>query len=107
MRGRKGAPVDRTPKGRLMSPAKPLKLVSVEDYLAGELVSPGKQEYLGGVGYAVAAARNAHNIIATNVVGALYARRRGRPCRPFNSDAKIRVRLPTHVRFYYPDASVV
>src|SRR5690242_2569608 len=24
-----------------------------------------------------------------------------------NSDTKIRVRLPTHLRFYYPDASVV
>jgi Uma2 family endonuclease len=32
---------------------------------------------------------------------------RGQPCRPFNSDTKIRVRQPTHVRFYYPDASVV
>jgi Uma2 family endonuclease len=32
---------------------------------------------------------------------------RGSGCRPFNSDTKIRVRLPTHVRFYYPDASVI
>jgi Uma2 family endonuclease len=90
-----------------MSTAKPLQLVSVEDYLAGELASPVKHEYLGGVVYAVAGARNAHNFIATNVVGALYARLRGRPCRPYNSDTKIRVRLPAHVRFYYPDASVV
>ena len=37
----------------------------------------------------------------------MYARLRGRPCRPFNSDTKIRVRLATQVRFYYPDASVV
>jgi Uma2 family endonuclease len=57
--------------------------------------------------YARADARNAHNLIATNIVGALYARLRGRPCRPFNSDTKIRVRLATQVRFYYPDASVV
>jgi Uma2 family endonuclease len=90
-----------------MSTAKKLNLVSVEDYLAGELISPIKHEYLGGVVYAMAGARNAHNIIATNIVGALYARLRGRPCRPFNSDTKIRVRLTTHVRFYYPDASVV
>src|SRR5207237_6192599 len=90
-----------------MSAAKKLKLVSVEDYFAGELISPIKHEYLGGVVYAMAGARNVHNIIATNIVGALYARLRGRPCRPFNSDTKIRVRLATQVRFYYPDASVV
>src|SRR5262249_9108779 len=42
-----------------------------------------------------------------NALGALHARLRGRPCRPFNSDTKIRIRLPTQVRFYYPDVSVV
>jgi Uma2 family endonuclease len=71
------------------------------------LISPIKHEYVGGVVYAMAGARNAHNLIATNTVGALHARLRGRPCRPFNSDTKIRVRLPTQVRFYYPDVSVV
>jgi hypothetical protein len=40
--------------------------VSVEDYLAGELDSPLKHEYVGGVLYAMAGARNAHNIIAGN-----------------------------------------
>jgi Uma2 family endonuclease len=90
-----------------MSTAKKLNLVSVADYLAGELSAPVKHEYLGGVVYAMAGARNAHNIIATNVLGALHTRLRGRPCRPFNSDTKIRLRLPSQVRFYYPDASVV
>jgi Uma2 family endonuclease len=89
-----------------MSTAKKLNLVSIEEYLSGELVSPIKHEYLGGVLYAMAGARNVHNVIAVNINGALYVRLRGRPCRPFNSDTKIRVRLPTQVRFYYPDASV-
>lgn len=82
-------------------------LLSVEDYLAGELVSPVKHEYLGGVVYAMAGARNVHNLIATNTIVALGSRLRGKPCRVFNSDTKIRVRLPTHLRFYYPDVSVV
>jgi Uma2 family endonuclease len=90
-----------------MSTAKKLNLVSVEDYLAGELVSPVKHEYLGGVVYAMAGARNLHNVIAGNIFGALYVRLRGRPCRPFNSDTKVRVHLPEHFRFYYPDASVI
>jgi Uma2 family endonuclease len=91
----------------MMTAAKKLNLISVEDYLAGELESPVKHEYLGGVVYAMAGARNAHNMIAGNTFAALHTRLRGRPCRPFNSDTKIRVRLPTHWRFYYPDASVV
>lgn len=90
-----------------MSTAKQLDLLSVEDYLAGELASPIKHEYLGGVLYAMVGARNAHNIIATNTIGALHTRLRGQSCRPFNSDTKIRIRLPTHIRFYYPDVSVV
>lgn len=84
-----------------------LNLLSVEDYLAGELVSPIKHEYLGGVLYAMAGARNVHNLIAGNAFAFLHARLRGKRCRPFNSDTKIRVRLPHHIRFYYPDAMVV
>jgi Uma2 family endonuclease len=90
-----------------MSAATKLQLVSVDDYLAGELVSPVKHEYLGGVVYAMAGARNVHNVIAGNVFAFLHSRLRGSRCRPYNSDTKIRVRLPTHVRFYYPDASVI
>ena len=90
-----------------MTAAEKLNLISVEDYLASELRSQVKHEYLDGVVYAMAGSRNVHNIIAGNVLAALHARLRGRKCRPFNSDTKIRVRLPTHWRFYYPDASVI
>jgi Uma2 family endonuclease len=90
-----------------MSVALKSNIVSLEDYLAGELVSPVKHEYLGGVVYAMAGANNRHNLIASNALGALHARLRGRRCRPYNSDTKIRIRLPSQIRFYYPDLSVV
>jgi Uma2 family endonuclease len=90
-----------------MTPAKKLNLISVDDYLAGELVSTIKHEYLGGVGYAMAGVRNVHNIIAGNAFATLHSRLRGQRCRPYNSDTKIRVRLPSQTRFYYPDASVI
>jgi Uma2 family endonuclease len=89
-----------------MSAAKKLNLVSVADYLAGELTSPVKHEYLGGVVYAMAGARNLHNTIAGNSFAALHVRLRGKRCRPYNSDTKIRIRLPHQLRFYYPDVSV-
>jgi Uma2 family endonuclease len=82
-------------------------LVSIDDYLAGELVSPVKHEYVGGVVYAMAGARNAHNLIATNCLGVLHGRLRGKRCRVYNSDTKIRLRLRHQVRFYYPDVSVI
>lgn len=90
-----------------MSAVAKWKLVSVEDYLAGELCSTAKHEYVGGVVYAMAGARNAHNVVAGNIFASLHVRLRGRPCRPYNSDTKIRIRFPTHSRFYYPDTSVV
>lgn len=90
-----------------MSTAPKLNYVTVKDYLAGELDSEVKHEYLGGVVYAMAGARNAHNLIASNTLGALHARLRGKLCRPYNSDTKIRIQLPTQVRFYYPDSSVI
>ena len=51
--------------------------------------------------------RKVHNIIAANVLVALHTRLRGKRCRPFNSDTKIRIRRAKRRRFYYPDTSVV
>lgn len=93
--------------GADMSAARKWNLVPIGDYLAGELNSTIKHEYLGGVVYGMAGARNVHNTIAGNVFAFAHSRLRGLPCQPFNSDTKIRVRLPTQTRFYYPDVSVI
>jgi Uma2 family endonuclease len=90
-----------------MTAAKQIELVSVDDYLAGELDSDIRHEYLGGFIYAMAGARNVHNRIAMAFLGSLHAQLRGKPCEPFNSDTKVRIRFPTHTRFYYPDGMVV
>lgn len=42
-----------------------------------------------------------------NLYGLLWSGLRGTVRQPYNSDTKIRIRLPNHVRFYYPDASVI
>ena len=90
-----------------MSSVPQFRFVSVEDYLDGEQESSIKHEYLGGYVYAMVGASNAHNIIASNVLIALGGQLDGNPCRAFNSDTKIRVRLSDQTRFYYPDASVI
>jgi Uma2 family endonuclease len=81
-------------------------LVSPEDYLEGELLAETKHEYLSGVVYAMAGARNVHNEVAGNTFLALGGRLRGKQCRPYNSDTKVRLRLPAGLRFYYPDVQV-
>lgn len=43
--------------------------MSIEEYLAGELISEVKHEYVGGFVYAQAGGRNVHNLIASNVQG--------------------------------------
>jgi Uma2 family endonuclease len=90
-----------------MTAAKKLQLISVEDYLEGELNSPIKHEFLGGVVYAMAGAQVLHNRIASRILGMLYSRLKGKQCEPYNSDMKVHVRYPTFDKFYYPDVSVV
>ncbi len=90
-----------------MGAVKPIERVSEEEYLAGERTAKHKHEYVAGRVYMMAGARNEHNAIATAILVSLGGRLRGRPCQPFNSDTKVRVRLPTGTRFYYPDAMVV
>jgi Uma2 family endonuclease len=81
-------------------------LVSPDDYLAAEAVAEARHEYVAGAVYAMAGGRNQHNTIKGNVFASLHAQLRGKPCRPFDSDTKVRLRLPSQTRFYYPDALV-
>jgi Uma2 family endonuclease len=90
-----------------MTAARKLNRISVENYLTGELASPIKHEYVGGIVYAMAGAINLHNRIAGSTYASVHVRLRGKRCQPFNSDTKIRIRLPHETRFYYPELSVV
>ena len=81
--------------------------ITIADYLAGEELSGVKHEYLGGTVHAMAGTTNQHNSIATNSLAFLHNQLHGKPCQPFNSDTKVRIELPDHLRFYYPDAMVV
>jgi Uma2 family endonuclease len=66
-----------------------------------------KHEFLGGVVHAMSGATNGHNTIASNALGFLHGKLRGKSCQPFNSDTKVKIVFADHVRFYYPDVMVV
>ena len=90
-----------------MPVAQKFRLVREEDYLADELQSDTKREFVGGVIYAMAGAKIRHNRIAGNAFAALHSALRGSPCDAFNSDTKVRIKMRDHNRFYYPDTMVV
>jgi len=90
-----------------MSSAEKLEWMDVATYLRLEATAPHKSEYVDGTLRSMAGAINHHNLIATNVSGILFGQLRGKPCRAYNSDTKIRIRRRESTWFYYPDASVI
>lgn len=72
-----------------------------QDYLEGEKVAAIKCEYVAGEVFAMAGASKVHVTISGNIFAALRAHLRGKPCRTYISDMKVRVK--THSAYYYPD----
>ncbi len=80
--------------------------VSVEDYLAGELKSEIRHEYIGGLLYAMAGTSREHNIICQNLLIAPRSHLRGQPCQVFIESLKLRLRIEDEDIFNYPDLIV-
>ena len=74
-------------------------------YLRAEETAPVKHELVGGEIYAMAGASERHNRIAGNLFFHLRSATRGKPCRAFMADMKLR--LAGGTRYYYPDAMLV
>ncbi|HEY0078039.1 MAG TPA: Uma2 family endonuclease [Pyrinomonadaceae bacterium] len=83
----------------------PVYYLTPEEYLALERRAEFKSEYVDGAAYAMAGGSERHNLIAANIIIEIGGQLRGRPCRIYPSDLKVRV--PNSTRFFYPDVSVV
>jgi Uma2 family endonuclease len=79
--------------------------VDETDYLRGEETAASKHEFVGGEIYAMAGASERHNRIALNIAFHLRSATRGKPCRAFMADMKLR--LAGGTTYYYPDAMLV
>jgi len=75
------------------------------EYLAFERQSQERHEYYGGELRLMAGASRKHNIISLNIASLLREKLRGKPCRPFMSD--MRVRIASAQRYFYPDIAVI
>jgi Uma2 family endonuclease len=76
---------------------------TVEDFLAWERRQPERYEFFGGIVRMMVGGSNTHTIIKDNVVTALRARLRGKPCRALGEGPKVVTASAT----MYPDAIVV
>jgi Uma2 family endonuclease len=75
------------------------------EYLAAERASEIKHEWLDGEVFAMAGGTPEHSGLAAAITAELRDALRGRPCRVFSSD--LRVRVPETGLATYPDATVV
>lgn len=78
--------------------------ISADDYLAGEIHSPIRHEYVAGEVFAMAGATEEHATIALNFAALLRNQVRGGPCRVYIADMKLRVAAAD--AFFYPDVFV-
>jgi len=72
------------------------------EYLATEVYSELKREYIDGYVYAMAGAKVSHNLIVGNIHGELRNYLKGKSCRPYMSD----IRVKSGKNYYYPDVLV-
>jgi Uma2 family endonuclease len=80
------------------------KFLSEDEYLTLEATSEHKHEFYNGEVFAMAGASDLHNEIFTNVFGALTTRLKGKPCRPYGSDK--RLKILKNSLYTYPDISI-
>lgn len=86
-----------------MSAAEKLKTTYAE-YLALELSSGLRHEFVDGFAYAMAGGEPEHARLALSIGAELRSLVRGGPCRVFSSDLKVRV--PASGNAYYADVAV-
>jgi len=88
-----------------MTHAHALQPMTEADYLRVEETAAVRHEFVAGRVHAMAGASERHNRIALNIAFHLRAATRGRTCRAFMADMKLR--LDEGPLFYYPDAMLV
>jgi Uma2 family endonuclease len=83
----------------MSSQTKPI--YSPQEYLAIERASQQKNEYFNGEIFATGGASERHNLIVGNVFASLHAQLRGKPCKVYSSN--MRVKISETGLYTYPD----
>lgn len=83
----------------------PTARMTYAEYLAAEAKAKARHEYLNGEVWEMAGGTIEHGALAVAIASELRVALRGKPCRVFSSD--VRVRIPETDLATYPDLSVV
>jgi len=89
-----------------MSAVEKIIYLTEEEYLEGERHSEVRHELVGWQAWAIAGASEEHNVITGNLFNALFTHLRGKRCRTFVNDMKVRVNWQGAPTFFYPDVLV-
>jgi Uma2 family endonuclease len=82
-----------------------VKYYTEKDYLAFERNALDKHEYYKGEVFAISGASFKHNLIESNLRGALHNFSRGKECKEFGSN--LRIHIPLNTLYTYPGIIVI
>lgn len=77
---------------------------TVAEYLQYELDTDTRYEYVDGEIYAMSGGTDKHSLIKVNTSGELFQRLKGKSCRLYDSDMRVKI---SDIKYLYPDFSVV
>ncbi len=81
--------------------------LTFEEYLVSEHEAEERHEFVNGEVIAMAGASDAHELVAMNVAAAIHGHIRGKGCRVFKGDMKLRFQAGESIDLaYYPDVMV-
>jgi Uma2 family endonuclease len=83
----------------------PRPRITAAEYLEAERRAETKSEYYAGEAFAMAGTTEPHNLIVSNLIAGLVTQLRGRDCRVYPSD--LRVKVDATGLYTYPDVAVV
>ena len=81
------------------------KLMTAIEYLDFERNSLEKHEFYNGEIYAMAGAKERHNLIVSNLIAAFHSKFKNKPCVVYPSD--MRVVIDEYNHYTYPDVSLI
>jgi Uma2 family endonuclease len=88
-----------------MTRPQPVAKMSYREYVAAEVEADRRHEFLNGEVFAMAGGTPEHGALAAAMIGELGAELRGKPCRVYSSDVRVRIEATGFTT--YPDVSVV
>ncbi len=80
--------------------------MTFEEYLVWEEEQEERHEYINGQVQAMAGASDSHELVSGNLFAAIHNHLRGKGCRVYKGDMKLRYRAGSVDLSYYPDVMV-